>query len=87
MAAVDDGGLQGKRNGSSGWWQLGESVVGSRDGWQQLMVVGSKVKNFRIFFVPNELKSPEQHVFFCFYPHLGGGWVVQKQMWINPHFF
>jgi len=25
--------------------------------------------------------------FFVFLPHLGGGWVGQSQMWINPHFF
>ena len=50
MAAVDDGGLQGEKNGSSGWRQLGASVVGIGNGWQQLMVVGSKVKKFPKFF-------------------------------------
>ena len=49
-------------------------------GWQ-----GEKTSEF--FFVPNELKSSKkQHVVFLFFPYLGGGWVCQKQMWINPHF-
>ena len=61
MGAVDDGGLQGEENGSSGWWQ-----------WQFMVV-----KNFKFFFVPNELKSAKnQHVFSLFLS-IKGGWVGQ----------
>ena len=30
MGAVDDGGLQGEENGSSGWWQWQFMVVGCK---------------------------------------------------------
>ena len=51
-------------------------------GWLQ----GEKFSE--IFFVLNELKSPPKTTcLFCFYPHLGGGWAVQTQIWINPYFF
>ena len=77
MAAVDDGGLQGEKNGSSGWQQLGASVVGSGDGWQQLMVVGYKVKNFQIFFCTKGAKKPKNNMSFFVFTHIWGvdGWV------------
>ena len=47
---------------------------------------GEKTSN--IFFDPNELKSPKNNMsFFVFFPHLGGGWVGQKQVWNFTHFF
>ena len=85
--AVDDGVLQGEKNGSSGWWQWGEPVVGGGDGWQQLMVVYCKEKNFQFFFVPNDLKSPKNNMSFLFLTTFGGGLVCQKQMCLNPNFF
>ena len=45
-------------------------------------------KSKRKFIVPNELKSPKTTcLFFVFFPHLGGGWVGQKQLWNFTHFF
>ena len=76
-----------------GWQQWGTSVVGGNDGWQQMMgpVGGSggwlSEKNFKIFFCSKWAKNPKkQHVLFLFYPYLGGGWVVQTQIWIHPYF-
>ena len=64
-------------------------MVGGKDGWQQMMgpVVGGYVKKFKIFFVPNELKSQKkQHPNFSFYLNLGGGWVKPKYgyFFFNP---
>ena len=64
----------------------GVSVFGGGDGRQQLMApVGDKVKKIQKFFFQLSKKAPKN--VFCFFPHLGAGWVVLKQMWINPHFF
>ena len=52
--------------------------VGGSGGW-----LGEK--NSKNFFVPNELKSPKNNMFFL---HTrGGGWVCQKQVCIFTHFF
>ena len=63
--------------GGDGWRQLGAFVIGSGSWWLQwVAVVGGKEKKLQKFFlVPNELKSPKIKFFFCFFPHLGGGWV------------
>ena len=64
----------------SSWWWWWVAAVDGSSGWQ-----GEKTSE--IFFVPNDLKSPKNNIFLFFFPHLGVGWVFQKQMWINPHFF
>ena len=55
--------------------------VGGSGGWLS-------EKKYKKIFVPNELKSPKNNMsFFVFFPHLGGGWVGQKQVWNFTHFF
>ena len=45
-------------------------------------------KTSKKIFVPNELKSPKTTcLFLFFFPHLGGGWLGQKQVWNFTHFF
>ena len=46
-------------------------VMDTGGGW-----LGEKIQE--IVFVPNELKSPKNNMFFCFFPHLGGGWFRSK---------
>ena len=74
--------------------QWGASVVSGSDGWWQLMApVGGSgglqgEKTSKKIFCSKWAKKPKkQHVFFLFFPHLGGGWVCQKQVWNFPHFF
>ena len=84
----------------SQWWVVvfGTLVVGGVDGWQQLMVaVDGSIgwqwwvatwKNFIIFFCSKWAKKPQKTTcFFLFLSTLIGGWVGEKEMWINPHFF
>ena len=54
-------------------------------GWQWW--VAKWKKNFKIFCSKWSKKPKKQHIFFCFFPHLGGGWLDQKQVWNFTHFF
>ena len=52
--------------------------------------MGGLVKKIQIFFVPNELKSPKNNMFFLFFSTLGG-WVGDSEasvefytLFLNP---